>query len=101
MVGGGLATELFSVFWDTSLQGHVPNDVLSRVSAWDAMGSLVLMPVGFAVVGPLSIALGVSGTLWLCALVTLLAITMQLASRSVRVLPRPSLADLSHAPAAH
>jgi MFS family permease len=100
MVGGGLAIELFSVFWDTSLQGHVPNEVLSRVSAWDAMGSLVLMPVGFAVVGPLSVALGVSGTLWLCALVTLLAITMQLASRSVRVLPRPGLADLSHASAA-
>ena len=40
----GIGVELFSVFWDTSLQAHVPNEVLSRVSAWDAIGSLVLIP---------------------------------------------------------
>ena len=28
----GIGVELFSVFWDTSLQTHVPNEVLSRVS---------------------------------------------------------------------
>lgn len=44
----GVGIELFSVFWDTSLQGHVPSDVLSRVFAWDAMGSLVLMPAAYA-----------------------------------------------------
>ena len=42
----GIGIELFSVFWDTSLQTHVPNEVLSRVSAWDAIGSLVLIPAG-------------------------------------------------------
>ncbi len=91
MAGTGLAIELFSVYWDTSLQGHVPNDVLSRVFAWDAMGSLVLMPVAFAIVGPVSATVGVPQTLWVCAVVVAIAITAQLAVRSVRSLPRPDL----------
>ena len=84
----GIGIELFSVFWDTSLQAHVPNDVLSRVSAWDAIGSLVLIPAGYAIVGPLSDAIGIDETLWLCAGIVLVAITAQLLSRQVRELPR-------------
>ena len=91
MLGSGIAIELFSVFWDTNLQGHVPNDVLSRVYAWDALGSLVLMPVAFAVVGPVSVALGTTATLWLCAGIVGVAIGAQLLSASVRQLPRPDL----------
>ena len=55
----GIGIELFSVLWDTSLQTHVPNEVLSRVSAWDAIGSLVLIPAAYAVVGPLADAIGI------------------------------------------
>jgi len=84
----GIGVELFSVFWDTSLQAHVPNEVLSRVSAWDAIGSLVLIPAGYAIVGPLSDAIGIDETLWLCAGIVLVAITAQLLSRQVRELPR-------------
>jgi predicted MFS family arabinose efflux permease len=84
----GVGIELFSVFWDTSLQAHVPNDVLSRVSAWDAIGSLVLIPAAYAVVGPLAAAIGIDATLWLCAGIALVSITAQLFSREVRNLPR-------------
>ena len=84
----GIGVELFSVFWDTSLQAHVPNEVLSRVSAWDAIGSLVLIPAGYAIVGPLADAIGIDETLWLCAGIVLVAITAQLLSRQVRELPR-------------
>jgi MFS family permease len=84
----GIGVELFSVFWDTSLQAHVPNEVLSRVSAWDAIGSLVLIPAGYAIVGPLSDAIGIDETLWLCAGIVLFAISAQLLSRQVRELPR-------------
>ena len=84
----GIGIELFSVFWDTSLQTHVPNEVLSRVSAWDAIGSLVLIPAAYAVVGPLADAIGVEQTLWLCAGIVFVAITAQLLSREVRELPR-------------
>jgi hypothetical protein len=84
----GIGIELFSVFWDTSLQAHVPNEVLSRVSAWDAIGSLVLIPAAYAAVGPLADAIGIETTLWLCAGIVFAAVTAQLLSRQVRELPR-------------
>ena len=85
----GLGLELFSVFWDVSLQGHVPNELLSRVSAWDALGSLVLMPAAYAVVGPASEVFGVTATLWGCAAIAAVAILGRLVSREVRELPHP------------
>jgi len=87
-VVSGIGVELFAVFWDTALQSHVPNDVLSRVSAWDAIGSLVLIPAAYAVIGPLAEAIGIEATLWLCAGVVFVSISGQLLSRDVRDLPR-------------
>jgi MFS family permease len=84
----GVGIELFSVFWDTSLQAHVPNEILSRVSAWDAIGSLVLIPAAYAVVGPLADVIGIDTTLWICAGVVFVSIAAQLLSRQVRDLPR-------------
>jgi len=84
----GIGIELFSVFWDTALQTHVPNEVLSRVSAWDAIGSLVLIPAAYAVVGPLASAIGTEATLWTCSAIVVVAIAAQLLSREVRELPR-------------
>ena len=43
----GVGVELFGLYWDTSLQQHVPGEVLSRVSSYDALGSWVLVPIGF------------------------------------------------------
>lgn len=65
VAGVGLA--VFAALWDTTLQREVPAAVLSRVSAYDWLGSVALIPLGYALVGPLSDALGVSGALWLAA----------------------------------
>jgi len=64
--------------------------VLSRVSAWDALGSWVLMPAGYAVIGPTSEAFGTTATLWTCCAVSPVAIVAQLLSREVRELPHPA-----------
>ena len=48
----GLAIELFMVFWITALQTNVPRESLSRVMAYDAMGSLMFGPIGLALAGP-------------------------------------------------
>jgi predicted MFS family arabinose efflux permease len=85
----GVGLELFGVFWDLNMQGHVPNELLSRVYAWDALGSWVLMPAAYAVVGPASAAFGMTATLWGCAAIVAVAIAAQLASRDVRALPHP------------
>jgi MFS family permease len=60
----GIGLELFGVFWELSLQQHIPRDKLSRVSSYDALGSFVAIPVGQIVAGPLSDAIGVTSTIW-------------------------------------
>jgi MFS family permease len=83
----GVSLDVFTVMWDTSMQTHVPQESLSRVSAYDSLGSVALGPIGLAVAGPLAGIFGVTDTLIaggvLCAGTTVAA----LASPSVRRLP--------------
>ena len=58
-VVAGVGIEVFGVLWDTALQQHVPRERLSRVAAWDQLGSFVAIPIGLTIVGPISTALGV------------------------------------------
>jgi MFS family permease len=51
------------VVWVTALQERIPTAALSRVSAYDTLGSFVLMPVGFAVAGPVADAVGLKAAL--------------------------------------
>lgn len=53
--------------WQTALQERIPREALSRVVSYDWLGSLVLMPLGFAVAGPLAMVIGIDATLWLAA----------------------------------
>jgi hypothetical protein len=45
------------------MQQEIPITALSRVSAYDALGSLALAPLGTAVAGPLADDFGTSGVL--------------------------------------
>jgi MFS family permease len=56
-----------NALWDTMLQQHVPQETISRVSALDWMVSLVFMPLGYIVAGPLANAIGLNATLLLAA----------------------------------
>ena len=44
--------------WDTTMQQEIPQEKLSRVYSYDALGSFVLIPLGYAVAGPVSEASG-------------------------------------------
>jgi MFS family permease len=44
----------FNCLWATALQQHVPPHALSRVSSYDWLGSLLLLPVGYALAGPVA-----------------------------------------------
>jgi hypothetical protein len=59
----GMGLSLFGIWWDTALAERVPPHTLSRVSAYDWMGSLVLLPLGYLVAGPLGDALGAAPVL--------------------------------------
>ncbi len=71
----GIALDVFYVVWITALQRKVPRDSLSRVTSYDAMGSLMFGPIGLALAGPLisgagaTIAFGIAGALALAAIV--------------------------------
>ena len=62
---GGAGQAIFNVLWETTLQRSVPSEMLSRVSSYDWFGSLVFQPVGQAIAGPVSGALGSPLTLLL------------------------------------
>ena len=82
----GLAIEFFMVLWLTALQTHVPREALSRVSSYDAMGSLMFGPIGLAVAGPLVSAIGLQASFLIAAAVSTAAILATMLSRSVRQL---------------
>ena len=47
----GLGVEVFGVGWNTALHEHIPEEVLSRVSSYDMLGSFVAIPVGMLLYG--------------------------------------------------
>jgi hypothetical protein len=84
----GFGVEAFGIFWDLSLQQHVPLDRLSRVYSFDALGSYAMIPVGQLVAGPLAAVLGTEEAILLSAGVIVISITATLAVPSVRHLRR-------------
>jgi MFS family permease len=84
----GLGIETFGVLWDTTMQQQIPQEKLSRLYAYDMLGSIMFVPVGLAVAGPLADAIGVEETLW-GAFACIVAVTLAvLAVPDVRNLTR-------------
>jgi MFS family permease len=52
-----------TIVWATAKQRHVPADMLGRVSSLDWLISIGLLPLSFALTGPVSAAVGVRATL--------------------------------------
>ncbi|MGO9957485.1 MAG: MFS transporter [Solirubrobacteraceae bacterium] len=82
----GMAFSLFEVWWETALVRHIPPHALSRVSSYDWMGSLALMPLGFALAGPLAAAVGARTVLAVGGTVSLAMLALALVPRSTRAL---------------
>ena len=54
---------VFGVNWATTMQQEIAPGMLSRLSSYDALGSLALAPVGAAVAGPLASTFGTAAVL--------------------------------------
>jgi hypothetical protein len=63
----GATHGIFEVVWITALQQRVAPAALARVSAWDALGSFIFMPLGFALAGPAAEAVGTPDVLLVVA----------------------------------
>jgi MFS family permease len=86
----GVANEVFEVYWITALQEQIPPELLSRVSAYDALGSYALGPVGTILAGPLALAIGAAAVLSAAGGVIVASTLVILCVREVRGLTRRS-----------
>jgi MFS family permease len=84
----GIGVALFGIWWETALAERVPPHVLSRVTAYDWMGSLALLPLGYVLAGPLGEALGATEVLIGGSLIALASLVGTLLVRDVRALTR-------------
>jgi MFS family permease len=64
---GGIGVMVFNALWEATLQAEIPAASLSRVSAYDWLGSLALNPLGTALVGVVAAGVGVRTTMLACA----------------------------------
>jgi MFS family permease len=86
---GGVALEQFTVAWDTTMQTHVPTASLALVTAYDAMGSYIAMPLGEVAAGPIGQSVGTSTAIAGAAVIVVAAVIVMLSTRDVRDLSQP------------
>jgi hypothetical protein len=72
--------------------------MISRISSYDWLGSVVLNPLGYAAVGPLSAAIGVGPALYVAASVNVAAMLGVLSLPSIRALRSGVEADAATGP---
>ncbi|MCA2228096.1 MFS transporter [Nonomuraea aurantiaca] len=93
IVGGafvlGVCFDVFGVLWQTTMQREVPPESLSRVSSYDALGSLMFGPIGLMLAGPAASLVGTRTALLGCAALVVLSTLAALLSPGVRQLRAP------------
>ncbi len=87
----GAGSEVFSIGWQTALQEHVPGEMLSRVASYDMLGSVVAIPVGQLLAGPLTAVFDSRAVVVASSLLYVLVVGAAILSPSVRNLQRVAL----------
>jgi len=93
----GIIMEMMMVQWTVALARKIPPEKLARVSAYDGLGSVMAMPVGALVAGPIAAAVGVPATQYGAAALIIVASALALIPRDVRRMrsDQLSVTDLS------
>ncbi|MGH4033448.1 MFS transporter [Actinomycetota bacterium Odt1-20B] len=93
MTASGIGVEIFAVTWMTALHQEIPTDKLSRVSSYDWLGSVGMVPIATALAGPIQNLTGTPTALWgstaLITLLTLAALTVPDVRHLTRATPPP------------
>jgi len=87
-LGTGIGMDLMYANWMTTLQTHVPDEALSRVSSYDAFGSMVFAPIGLFLAGPFTHLVGAQTALVTVGVIIALATSLPLLSKEVRQIER-------------
>ncbi|MET9375673.1 MFS transporter [Streptomyces sp. NPDC002992] len=88
MFVSGVAIEVFGVAWMTTLHQEIPEEKLSRVSAYDWFGSTAMLPLSTALAGPAESLFGRSEALWGSAALIVVVTALVLLVPDVRNLRR-------------
>lgn len=88
MFVSGVALEVFGVSWMTALHQEIPEDRLSRVSAYDWFGSVSMVPLATALAGPAEEAFGRTAALWGCTVLVVVVTAAVLCVSDVRNMTR-------------
>ncbi|HTZ90950.1 MAG TPA: MFS transporter [Streptosporangiaceae bacterium] len=88
----GTALEIMMVQWTVAMARNIPPDKLARVSSYDAFGTIMAMPVGAVLAGPIAAWAGVSPTQFGAAALILVASALALIPRDIRTLRADQLA---------
>jgi MFS family permease len=83
---GGVTGQLFGVLWFTTLHKTIPSHLLSRVAAYDHLGSIALAPLGIVVSGMLYEWIGARPTLLIAAATIIIPTLLVLMVKEVREL---------------
>ena len=95
----GIGLALFDIWWLTALAERIPPDKLSRVTSYDWLVSLGLVPLGFLLAGPLADALGATTVLIGGSALASIALAAALLPRETRMLRRLEAAERPPEPA--
>ena len=99
LAGAGIA--LFDVWWLTAMAERIPPHLLSRVTSYDWMGSLALLPLGYLLAGPLADRLGATEVLLGGSALAAVLLALGLLPRETRMLERLGPGGLAPAAEAH
>lgn len=84
--GLGVFVEMMMVQWTVAMARNVPPDMLARVSSYDVLGSVMTMPAGALIAGPLGTAIGISRAQYGAAAMIVIASALALIPRDIRTI---------------
>jgi hypothetical protein len=76
--------EIMMVQWTVALARNIPPRIQARVSSYDALGSVMAMPAGALVAGPIASLIGVSATQYGAAALIIGVSALALIPRDIR-----------------
>jgi len=100
--GLGVFVEMMMVQWTVALARNIPPAKLARVSSYDVLGSVMAMPAGALIAGPLGAAIGISRAQYAAAAAIVVASALALIPREIRTIrtaatPAPVVEDTAPA----
>jgi predicted MFS family arabinose efflux permease len=82
--GLGVFIEMMMVQWTVTMVRNIPPEKLARVSSYDVLGTVMAMPVGALIAGPLGSTIGISHAQYAAAAAILVASALALIPREIR-----------------